>query len=755
MLANAYEIETHALITSVALDKSYLSNATVLSKLGLRFLPLDDRRQTFLSSLGDARSISDLIEFGSRWEDESASAQALRHFYDPVFDRPLDVGGSGSSLIAKSPDWALEDNATFLSQSNSYRDARNYFYNALTAATELDRRKSFGLMFQSIGQVIHHLQDMAQPQHVRNDPHCDSPVCQTIDPRFFAPSQYEKYTDLDSPTDRLRQIRVNLPFLEEGSSPVYPGANPATLPLKKPRDFWRTTTPGSSIANGKGISEYTSRNFFSAGTITASYASPQPPTISDWYAPSESVDIRQLLPGTTLQGTVHFHERPVTDSLAGTSDVNKRALSDGLFDGDLAQIYSTTGTSGYLVFALNRFTFDAAHHYLIPRAVAYSSGLINYFFRGQIDVAQPDEGAYAVLDHAIDNQRNGSGFRKLKAKIRNSTPGGTDTSGASIVEPIAERPSAQLIAIVKFHRNNCYQPDLSGEYGSPGIDWRVCRSPVEEIVTSAPAAVPSGVNQDWRPVVFDFSRNVIPINATDIYLQIVYRGPLGEEADGLIVATKDISEPTYNYIFNTWDQYLYCSNGVISSSPPCAQIYTFEQSFCQQAEPQLTLAQCRSRNGRTAKVRGNPIGHRLPGYDPSSPAVPPDEQIYDVAREVPFNALFVLPTPVGNFTRVAILTDVTPSDPYVVVNEVGVGDMTVAFNWSEGTAVPTINQLDVTTDAMVKSRSYAQARGVYVDTTPYVWNPGLSDHFLLSSGTAPSIPPHTIIPSAIIDLAAP
>ena len=67
------------------------------------------------------------------------------------------------------------------------------------------------------------------------------------------------------------------------------------------------------------------------------YASPQPPTISDWYVPSESVDIRQLLPGTTLQGTVHFHGRPVTDSLAGTSNVNKRALSDGLFDGDLAQ----------------------------------------------------------------------------------------------------------------------------------------------------------------------------------------------------------------------------------------------------------------------------------------------------------------------------------------------------------------------------------------------------------------------------------
>ena len=147
---------------------------------------------------------------------------------------------------------------------------------------------------------------------------------------------------------------------------------------------------------------------------------------------------------------------------------------------------------------------------------------------------------------------------------------------------------------------------------------------------SQPAPVPPGINGNWQSVVFDFSRTVIPINATDVFLQIVYRGPLGDEGDAIVVTTKDISEPTYNYTFNTWDQWLYCAGGIISSTPPCTQQYTFEQSFCQQAEPQLTLAQCRARNGRTAKVRGNPIAHPVPGYDPSSPAVPPDQTFYDM-----------------------------------------------------------------------------------------------------------------------------
>jgi hypothetical protein len=55
----------------------------------------------------------------------------------------------------------------------TYVDARHAFYKALTfknpyndapAADEEERRRSWGTTFQSLRHIIHHLQDMAQPQ---------------------------------------------------------------------------------------------------------------------------------------------------------------------------------------------------------------------------------------------------------------------------------------------------------------------------------------------------------------------------------------------------------------------------------------------------------------------------------------------------------------------------------------------------------------------------------------------------------------
>jgi hypothetical protein len=737
-------------MSKYAADASHLNSSAALTRLGLRPYSLEDSRQRFPSSKRSLETIGALFRFGARWEDDKSSLQALRHFYDPVRNQPLNLNGLGEPYIVASPDWALEDVQEDASQANSYRDARHHFYAALTGLSEVERRKSFGLMFQSIGHVIHHLQDMAQPQHVRNDVHCDKGICKTLYPHVFAPSQYEKYTDLDSPSDPRLQIRVNLPFQNSASFPVYPSANAATVPFKKPRDFWRTTAPGSPITEGKGIAEYTNRNFHSARTIDSSYNSPRVPGVTEWFTNNDRIDIQQLLPGTTLHGTVRFFDSPVNDAISGETTTNARALSEALLDSDLAEIYSSTNTTGYLVFALNRFTYDAAHQYLIPRAVAYSAGLINYFFRGQFDVRQPDEGAYAILDHAVENQRNGGGFRKLKVLLKNITPGGTDASGKVLTEPIPANANATLIAIVKFHRTACYQPDLSGEYGSAGMNWRFCRSPAEEIVVSEPHQIPDQINEALQPVVFDFASHPIPIEATDIYLQIVYRGPLGEEADAVIVSTKDISEPTYNYAFTMWDQNMYCANGIISANPPCPQIYTFEQSFCQQAAPQLTLAQCRARHGRTVKVRGNPTDSPLPGFDPENPAVPQGDLIYDPSREPPLSPLFALPTPVGSFTRVAILTDLAPPDPYVVIDEQGVADQVIGFSWYQGIGAPTVNQFDPATEAMVINQNYARARGAFVSTKPYDWNSLLSDFVLLSNGNAPDIPPLTVVPSQIM-----
>jgi hypothetical protein len=634
----------------------------------------------------------------------------------------------GTALSIASPDWALEDRGDYpgpgiAEQQFSFKDARSYQYQALTDTSESQRRKYFGLMFQSLGHVMHHLQDMAQPQHVRNDPHCDRDACWaaaalTGEPILHSPSLYEKYTNLDKANDPVNQIRRNLPYLGAGSAPIFPGNETTAASLGLPRHFWRTTSPGSDLTTGKGIAEYANRNFFSAGTIYR-YDSPRLPEITQ---PDETADIRELLPGTTLRGTVSFYRSAITDAVSESGPTwNPRAASHSIFDRDLRQYISST-EEPRLFLALNRFTFDAAHQFLIPRAVSYSAGLVNYFFRGRFEIERPDDGIYAAVDHTVEKDPNIHGFRIIRLKLRNLTPGGFGPDGQPVVETIPEGAAGTLVAVVKFYRNNCYRSDLSGEYGSPGIDWRACRASSESIVVSNPQPVPTGINQRATPMTFEFP-NPLPINATDLRLQIVYRGSLGEELDAVAVATRDIAEPTYVYQYSTWDQYLYQDYPSVSGGPN-----TFEQ-WCAQGFPQVD--DCRRAMGLTWKLRFAPT----PGYT-DHPTVP-EGTWTPLVDEPEFMPVLTMTAPVGTFARVAVLADLDPVPIVLVQESIDAVHGSSSFQWAQGTFIVNRNQADPLTGEMAVTSAYVPGRGIFVLA---------ADGFLLNAGTAPNIPP--LVPAA-------
>jgi len=145
---------------------------------------------TFNNSLGTKnQTIVKLISFGAEFED--SGRRPLNLFYDPQ--------NSGRSLTAwplsiSSPNWALEDTENFVAQNYSLLHATDYLYKALTQQTKTYRETYWVLTFQSLGQVVHHIQDMAQPQHVRNDDHCKEPYCLIAGPILYRKSMYEKYT---------------------------------------------------------------------------------------------------------------------------------------------------------------------------------------------------------------------------------------------------------------------------------------------------------------------------------------------------------------------------------------------------------------------------------------------------------------------------------------------------------------------------------------------------------------------------------
>ena len=367
---HAYKEVNHRQMSEMAVDASVLSSQDKLDQLGLRY-GVDDGRQRFpvIEPLGlKQENIRGAVSFGADFED--SGRRVVNHFFNPLNNKALTWVPSN----ATSPDWALEDNSTIGfnlagSQNFSYRALSDYFLNALINPTKTERDKNWGLTFQTLGQVLHHLQDMTQPQHVRDDIHLDlNEIGLPNIPVLSHPSTYEKWVA----NTKERTTFAGYPAY----APVYSRSNLGSF--TKPRQFW-TTSDASVGTGGNGIAEYTNRGFFSVGTVFLDPNFPAP--IGSGGA---AVDVVQLCSGAVpacpagVSGVMSFTQNTVTDTLrpALTQD-NPRARAFSIYNSDLT-------SRGFLpTYTLNRFTYDSAAQILIPRAIGYSAGLLNFFFRGR------------------------------------------------------------------------------------------------------------------------------------------------------------------------------------------------------------------------------------------------------------------------------------------------------------------------------------------------------------------------------------
>ena len=548
--APAYEIETHAYLSGLALKASILANSsTARSAIGLRY-ELNDIRQRFPDSKSNGVTVLELIQNGTEYEDDflALPPRPLNHFFDPTTGEGLYIdpwqflGILPTEIIAliatvnatsqASPDWALDST---VANSVSRKALSNFMFDAYTRPQKAERDAATGRVFETIGRLIHHVQDMAQPQHVRNDAHLhfdpfeqlcptppnpglEDPVC-PIYRALRAPSIYEQWTK------SLPESALTV----SGYAPVY-GAEDRTT-FAHPRRFW--------IHDGKGLAEFTSRNFVSAGTMRRG-----PPSIGA----ASDVRAGDLCAGAVpacevqyLDYYVRFFASNVDDRLRPTAGgTNPRAAAESIYSADFKRI-----VAGPEVLTVNRFTFKQDHDYLLPRAVAYSAGLIDYIFRGEIRVAAPAEGVYGIVDSSSAGCGSPCGFRKLRMRLQNMTPG-NEAMGPG-----------HLHAIVKYHRNQCHKADLSGHYGGPQFTGDTCRLG-EEIAVSEPLLLSGTLTREDAGELKTFNfplQNVIPIEATEVRLQVLFRGRLGQEDDAVAITTVDIAEPNFVGVANNTDHY--------------------------------------------------------------------------------------------------------------------------------------------------------------------------------------------------------
>ena len=395
----AHEIVVHQRITMSAASlitafspgyNSFLDTITIVDASHPRWL-----------SNGDYRPIdgeNGWITVGSMREDDTGKDEggirAFNHFYNPLngsglSDIPPEPFGNDSDDLYGRPSfiWAALLNEPGLDVRSpvgnrntrniwSWQNVRQYEWEGLTNSSSLVRNAYLAQMFRGLGDVVHLLQDTSQPQHVRNEQHLDI---------LFSPykSVIERYG-----ADHWQELNYSASILDW-----------RTAGFTQMRDFWdRDFYTGNAQALNEdasgapekklGLAEFSNGNFIGTTASYAEYSTPGKKHYFPFPSLESSTDYRSrahlaanlrasyLKDGTPIQ-------RIAISKIRDGITVNNHSMLNYLgtkfprYGGAVAQVFSTID---------DPLVLQEYHENLIPKAVEFSAGLLDYFFRGGLAI---------------------------------------------------------------------------------------------------------------------------------------------------------------------------------------------------------------------------------------------------------------------------------------------------------------------------------------------------------------------------------
>jgi hypothetical protein len=374
---HAYNNLTHSKISKEAYNTSILSTG-YLDNIGIsqddKFDISNISKNGKLIENGEPINVGTLLGWlreGSVDEDDYTIIPLFLRFNNHFYN-PIDGSGLHFGIITgyPAPSWGLEDDATYSEQLYSIKDARDYFYKGLTMTTKTNREQNIALTFRTLGQVIHLIEDMDQPQHTRNDPHGGLFGLKWGPQILGQKSRYEEYVEINYST-----------FEYSGYSAVS---------FDNYRSYFVTS-------NGKGISQFSNRNFVSHGTnftkLEQGNSAPgfPDPKLDLNKASDETIQTTDMY-GNPVTGVMTFFGNTIVDIYTGdTSTQNDKMTTFSLLDQDLIKRDKPP------TFTLNDRNYYTAANILLKRAVGYSAGLLNYFFRGNIEMIPDETGSGYVI----------------------------------------------------------------------------------------------------------------------------------------------------------------------------------------------------------------------------------------------------------------------------------------------------------------------------------------------------------------------
>ena len=482
--AHALNQPTHRLVNQAAADTVALGS-------------LFQRQFGLLRGLAEPFRNRPAIEWiGAGGIEEDDRDRSLRHFHDPL--RPWD--SAGLPLYESSIRWMQRDDAT---QGWSWQQARRFFHVALTNPDPMIREKAWADTLRALGQVMHLVVDASVPEHTRNDAHPKEGVCRSVGLRCYG--NYEYWVS-DQHGNAAAQTTFVSTYL---TNPI--GFDPAILqratldpfaPVPVARvidtDTYTGADPNVTLTSAIGIAEISNANFFSEDTADGRYPFPRVDRV-------ESIRLQAPKTGRTRG---YFRKGqgeglPVSPALAE------------------CVLYFPSHSQGVgqpvLDKCVDENVWAETARIMLPRAVGYSRGVLDYFFRGRIEIGAPSRFAYGL---AAFQPGNTGAFTGLRFKVRNATLDEDTGPG-------------QMIAVVRY-RTPINNVNLIDNPAAP-----LAAQP--SFAVSHPVAVT--LTRTFQEVAFDLSDLPLPTNVADVFLTVVYRGRLGLEDEAVMVGGKDLFEP--------------------------------------------------------------------------------------------------------------------------------------------------------------------------------------------------------------------
>lgn len=555
-ISKAYDDElTHPHIIKQAIKETNLNS----------FLQLYFNLKNYQSQHGsdiqlNTKSVIDILREGAEKEDDPL-CRAANHFHNPIAPgtwgegKLFDTSGIINYYCDNVPPadytpayttsnitWgtgfiSIDQKEPIIIEKNQWdwTSAREYYFTSITGLLNDDydfivafnenlKNEYLEKTLKSIGYVAHLLQDTSVPAHARDDFSQGHTMWMPARDNLtkWMGNRYEAYLRRNDKTGKL--------FWNEAAIRSH-------HPISRLTDLWDTNQfnaefDGNNVnMNSFGLSEYTNLNFLSEYTM-----------FIDKF-PFPKVEHTTIWRDAPPNGFTNF-DRKYISSTNGHPGEQIDHLAIVSYLDHYREVYFPNSSSEKLPIYFDELCYDDYASYLIPRAVGFSADLIDYFFRGRIDISP-------ILPQNLVIRGNGGGdvsIFKIMAQLRNSTSD-PDSQGNTLFsnENMGE---GSLYAVAKYAVNGTVKYSLSKRIYIKSNDNLIsATSPVE--------------------YNFDFSDSPIPWDASGIDFQVIFRGTLGNEKDMAVAVGRrplfdgimEVTSPQ-EYVYSIIDASTFYSSGV-------------------------------------------------------------------------------------------------------------------------------------------------------------------------------------------------